>query len=268
MMQQERPERLATFSSHSMSFKALHEVGYWQNNMVSEDSRIFWNAYVGFNSDYKVVPLSYPVSMDANVAPTFWKTAANIYKQQRRWTWGVENVSYVLFAFIKNKAIPLREKIRMSFVKLEGFWSLATNPLIIFLLGWMPLVIGGKEFNETVLSYNLPNITRNIMILAMSGLVISAIISLTFLPKPPEGRQGKKHKAYMILQWVLVPITMTFFGAIPGLDAQTRLMLGRYMGFWVTPKHKVLPRSEQGGRGKMRSPVEENSESELVEGGR
>ena len=43
MVQQERPERMATFSSHSVSFQALYEVGYWQVNMVSEDSRIFWN---------------------------------------------------------------------------------------------------------------------------------------------------------------------------------------------------------------------------------
>ena len=37
MVQQERPERMATFSSHSVSFQALYEVGYWQTNMVSED---------------------------------------------------------------------------------------------------------------------------------------------------------------------------------------------------------------------------------------
>lgn len=45
MIQQERPERLATFSSHSMSFKTLYEVGYWQKNMVSEDSGFFGTAF-------------------------------------------------------------------------------------------------------------------------------------------------------------------------------------------------------------------------------
>lgn len=237
MIQQERPEKLATFSSHSVSFKTLYEIGYWQKNMVSEDSRIFWNAFIAYDGDYVVTPISYPLSMDANLAPSFWQTLINIYKQQRRWGWGVENVPYIIFSLIKNKRIPLRKKLGVIFVQLEGFWSLATNPIIIFLLGWLPLILGGPAFNATILSYNLPIFTRNLMILAMCGLVLSAIISMTFLPKRPP---NKKFSAFffMILQWVLIPITITVFGSIPGLDAQTRLMFGRYMGFWVTPKHQ------------------------------
>lgn len=237
MIQQERPEKLATFSSHSVTFKSLYEAGYWQKNMVSEDSRIYWNMFLAYDGDYEVIPISYPVSMDANLAPTFWQTIKNVYKQQRRWAWGVENVPYILFGFLKNQRIPLWKKLRVAFVQLEGFWSLATNPLLIFLLGWLPVVVGGPVFNATILSYNLPVFTRNIMILAMSGLIISAIISLSFLPDRPQGKR-RHHIFFMILQWVLIPVTITIFGAIPGLDAQTRLMLGKYMGFWVTPKHR------------------------------
>lgn len=240
MVQQERPEKLATFSSHALSFKTLHEIGYWQRNMVSEDSRIYWNAFAASNGDYSVIPIAYPVSMDANLAPSFWQTVKNIYKQQQRWAWGVENIPYILFNITKNKAIPRWKKFRAAATQLEGFWSLATNPIIIFLLGWLPLVLGGEQFRSTVLSYNLPIITRNMMLLAMSGLVVSAIISMTFLPKRPEG-YGAHRYAYMLLQWILVPITMTIFGAIPGLHAQTRLLFGRYMGFWVTPKHQKRP---------------------------
>jgi len=237
MIQQERPEKLATFSSHSVSFQVLYEIGYWQKNMVSEDSRIYWNAFVAYDGDYEVVPLSYPVSLDANLAPSFFGTARNIYKQQRRWGWGVENVPYILFNFVKNKKIPLVKKFRVAFTQLEGFWSLATNPLLIFLLGWLPVTIGSPKFKSTVLAFNLPIFTRNIMLLAMVGLVISAIISLSFLPPRPK-EKGKHRYAFMFLQWILIPFTITFFGAIPGLEAQTRLMLGKYMGFWVTPKHR------------------------------
>lgn len=238
MIQQERPERLATFSSHSIPFKTLYEIGYWQKNIVSEDSRIFWNAMMFYDGDYQVIPISYPISMDANLAPTFWRTAKNVYKQQRRWGWGAaENSAYILFGFLKNKKIDFWKKLRLGFVYIEGAWSWATNALLIFLLGWLPLALGGQGFNTTLLSYNLPRITRDIMTLAMLGLIMSAIVSTSLLPPRPAGK--RRHKYFlMIAQWVLVPFTIPVFGSIPALEAQIRLLLGKYMGFWVTPKHR------------------------------
>ncbi|RJQ32357.1 glycosyltransferase family 2 protein [Candidatus Parcubacteria bacterium] len=239
MIQQERPERLATFSSHSVSFKALHEIGYWQKNIVSEDSRIFWQAYLKFGGDYSVVPISYPVSMDANLAPTFLKTVKSVYKQQLRWTWGVENIPYSLFGFLKDKKMAIGKKMYWTFVQLEGFWSLATNPLIIFFLGWLPLFLGGREFNQTLLSYNLPIITKYLMNIAMAGLVMSVIISLSFLPPLPQGTKKRKY-FFMVMQWLLIPFTIPMFGSVPGVHSQTRLLLGKYMGFWVTEKFRKI----------------------------
>ena len=237
MIQQERPERMATFSSHSVSFKALYEIGYWQSNMVSEDSRIYWNLMIANDGEYDVIPLSYPVSMDANVAPTFWGTVRNIYKQHRRWTYGVENLVYIIYHFTKNKNISLRRRISVTLQQAEGYWSLVTNPIMLFILGWAPIFFGGRVFHETVLSYNLPIVVRNLLILAMFGLVISSIISMTLIPKRPKHKPRFRY-VVMAVQWVLIPFTMIIFSALPGLDAQTRLMLGKYMGFWSTPKPK------------------------------
>ncbi|MDP3731364.1 MAG: glycosyltransferase family 2 protein [bacterium] len=235
MIQQARPEQLVTFSSQSISFKALVEVGFWQRNMVSEDSRIFWQCLLHYDGNWRTVPLHYPVYMDANVAPTFWQTLKNQYKQILRWHFGAENNPYFMFGFWKNKKIPGSLKRYFIWTMGEKTHSSATNALIIFLLGWLPLLMGGSAFNQTVLSLNLPHFTRNIMLLAMLGLISSAAISVIFLPPRPPN-YGRFKWVWMFLQWILFPINFIFFGAVPALDAQTRLMLGKYLGFWVTPK--------------------------------
>ncbi len=235
MIMQERPDRAATFSSHSVSFQALHEIGFGQANVVSEDSRIFWNLMIANDGNFDTVSLSYPIAMDATVAPTLWGTIKNIYRQHRRWAYGTENWPYIVYHFIKNKRIPLRKRIVVGALQGEGYWSLVTNPIMLFILGWAPIYLGSQEFHATVLSYELPIIVRNLLIVAMAGLVVSSVISLSLTPPRPEGHSRFKY-IVMALQWIMVPLTMIVFSALPGLDAQTRLMFGRYLGFWVTPK--------------------------------
>lgn len=236
MMQQIRQEKLATYSSHSMTWRSLVDIGFWSTRMVSEDSRIFWHSFCFYKGDYRVEPLYFPVSMDACMDETHALTAKNLYKQQRRWGWGVENVPFVIFNFIKNfKSMPKGKTLSHIWVQLYGFHSWATNALIIGVIGWMPMLLGGDRFNQTVLSSNLPVVSRTLMTIAMGGLVLSAIISTLLLPKQPDN-YGWGKRLGMILQWLILPVSIIFFGSIPGLEAQTRLMFGKYMGFWVTPK--------------------------------
>jgi hypothetical protein len=236
MMQQARPERLITFSSHSMPLKALLEIGFWQTNVVSEDSRIFYQCFLFYDGDWRVVPMHFPVAMDANFAGTFLGTLKNQYRQQRRWGYGVENIPYLLYGFSKNPRIPRRKKLEQGFSIIEGFHSWATNSIMIFFLGWLPLVIGRDQaFFQSVLSFSLPQVTKWIMGIAMVGLVTSSVVSIALLPpRPPQF--GKWKMGLMLLQWLLLPLTIIFLSTIPAIDAQTRLMLGRYMGFWTTPK--------------------------------
>ena len=240
MMMQIRQEKLVTYSSHSMTWQALVDIGFWSTKMVSEDSRIFFHCLMYYKGDYRVEPLYMIVSMDVTTDKSFKATAISLYKQQRRWAWGAENVAYLIFNFLKMKKEPNtgREKILYQiWVQIYGFHSWATSALIIAVVGWLPMLLGGDRFNSTVLSGNLPAITSTLMNLAMIGMILSAIVSNLLLPKRPKKYSAWKNVA-MVVEWLFVPVTIIIFGAIPCLDAQIRLALGKYMGFWVTPKER------------------------------
>lgn len=238
MIMQIRQDSLVTYSSHSMTWQALKEIGFWGTKNVSEDSRIFWHCLMYYNGHYRVEPIHFEVSMDVTCDKSFLKTTRSLYKQQRRWAWGGENIPYLLFNANKKWHEPGFDRKKVFghiLIQIYGFHAWATNAIIIAVVGRMPMFLGGDRFNSTVLSGNLPFITQSLMNFAMIGLILSAVISALLLPKRPKNYTVWKN-IKMILEWVFVPFTIVIFGAIPCLEAQIRLMLGKYMGFWVTPK--------------------------------
>lgn len=234
-----RPDTITTFSSHSMSFKALADVGFWQRDVVSEDSRIFLQAFLRYRGRYRVHPLYIPVSMDSVRDDNWFTSIKNLYKQQRRWGWGVEHVPYLLWHFHRMKGdIPWRARWKQLWYQLEGKFSWATTALILLVFGRLPLLVAGDEVRRTALFQNTPHILEWLMVIAMAGLLISMTLSLTLLPRAPQ--HVKKHTmVFMVLQWVLLPVSLILVSAIPAIDAQTHLMLGRYLGFNVSQKKRL-----------------------------
>lgn len=231
------PETLVTFSSHSMSFKALVDVGYWPVDMISDDSAIYWKSLIHFDGQYYVVPMYVTLSMDVAGTNNIWRTIRIVYKQKRRWAWGVENFPLVMRAFLKNDLIPLSKKISYSFKLFEGHVSWATWGFLLSFIGWLPVLLAQREFASSVMYYNTPRITAIIFNLASISLIISIIISIKLLPKI-KLKISLKQKIGHAFEWLTIPFIMIFFSAAPALDAQTRLMLARYMEFWVTEKKR------------------------------
>jgi len=235
MFQSTRKE-MVTFSSHSEPFKTLVDVNYWPVNMISEDSIIYWKGYSYYHGDYVVKPIYLPISMDAVLADTYMETIKNQYKQKRRWAYGIENFPIIMRALWPDKKIAVKDKLKIAFEMLEGHHSWATAPFILAFLGWLPLIFGGTEFNQTSLAHMLPFVTRFLMLLAMTGLIVSVSLSIFLLPKRPSKYSRKKY-IHMVLQWLLVPIIAPTLGAIPAIDSQTRILFKKYFTeFWVTDK--------------------------------
>lgn len=120
---------------------------------------------------------------------------------------------------------------------MEGNFNWATASIMISTLGWLPLFIGGDEFRRSVLAFNLPLITKTLLNTALIFLIFSVYINLILLPPRPKKYSAWRSVA-MYLQWFLVPITSVIFSSLPAVEAQTRLMLGQYLEFWVTPKSR------------------------------
>lgn len=237
-----RPERLYTFSSHSMSFRALVDVGFWEVDIVTDDSRIFLQCFIHYNGDYTVTPLFIPVSMDTVLAESRSDSYLALYKQIRRWAWSVEHFPYMMWHFFcEKRQIPFLTKFHYLFNLAEGTFSWAAAPILITILGRLPLWVMNNYHTESIetsslLVQNAPYVLEKLMVISLVGLVFSAIISLLLLPKKPI-RYGYKKYLWMLLQWVLLPITF-LLASIPAIDAQTRLLFGKYLGFFVTPKSR------------------------------
>lgn len=232
------PEKLVTFSSHGMSFQALVEVGYWPVDMISDDSGIYWKAYLYYDGNYRVVPLPTTLSMDVVDAGSWWRTVISLYKQKRRWAWGVENFPLIMRGFLKNPKISLYNKLRHGFKMFEAHINWAALPFLLTFVGWLPAMLSRYEFSDTVLYYSASRFTQAIFSLSSLALLSTVIMSLWLLPR--------KKKRFPILwtlihglEWLLVPVILVFLSAMPALDAQTRLMLNKRMEFRVSEKRRL-----------------------------
>lgn len=232
-----RSDRLFTFSSHSMSFKALVEVGFHPRDVVTEDTRIFLHCLNHFNGNYKVHPIYTPVSMQTVDVGNFFESLKNQYIQIRRWGWGVEHFPWMMKNLAPNKRIKWSKKFKYIYNQVEGSYSWATLPILILIMGRLPIYIADLKIHYDVMIHNAPVILEYIMNSGMIGIFAVAGLNFFFLPKKPASVSFLVYPI-MIVQWILFPFTMILFGSIPALEAQTRLMIGgKYrLGFQVTKK--------------------------------
>ncbi|MFA5388212.1 MAG: glycosyltransferase family 2 protein [Candidatus Omnitrophota bacterium] len=231
------PRNMVTFSSHSMSFRTLVDVGFWPVDMISDDSAIFWKAFIHYDGDYQTQPIYTTVSMDIVTGRDIKESFVNIYRQKRRWAWGVENFPIVIRAFLRSSAIPIYKKITYGYRLLEAFVSWATWSFLLALISWLPAFFAGREFATSTVYYTAPRIQGTIFSLSSVGLVICMLLSILMLPRK-KTRNGILKRIQHIFEWLFIPVIVLALSAIPALDSQTRLAFGRYMEFWTAGKYR------------------------------
>ena len=128
------------------------------------------------------------------------------------------------------------------------FWEKTIRSLavvrdhILWPVTWFAITLGAnippllnQDFNRTIIGKTLPQVSSGILTLSLLALAAIIFVDWQQKPKAPEGTSRFK-RLLSPFEFVFLPIIGFFFTALPGLDAHTRLMLGRYLEYRVTEK--------------------------------
>lgn len=230
-----RKDRLINFSTYSASLKMIDKIGYWDTDVIPEDWRLFFKAFFSLEGKVTVEPLFLPVMADAAEAEGVWKTYQSQYEQVKRWAWGVSDTHYVVRRWIMAENVPFWEKTIRVLRVMEDHFLWPVNWFAVTVGALLPPFLN-ENFARTMIGKTLPQVTSGILTLCLLALLVMIVLNAKLRPKKVGRRIPVLGAVLETLEFVTLPIVGFFFSALPGIDAHTRLMLGKYIEYKVTEK--------------------------------
>jgi hypothetical protein len=228
------PERLVSFSSYGVSLRTIHEVDYWATDAIPEDSRFYWKSFFRYGGKFQAVPLFIPVYGDAVRARSYPRSLVEQYTQIRRWAWGITDIPYFIDNALHHSEIPRLQRVTRLLALWADHINWAIAPVILMLGPTLPLVLN-DTFRSTLLGQQLPVYAAWLLTGALASLIVLVFIEDQLAPPRPK-EWGIRMKLVSWLQWLCLPAVGVVFTNLPALDAQTRLLTGRYLEYRVTEK--------------------------------
>lgn len=240
-----RPHMLRNFASHSQSFASLQHTNFWSTRTIVEDGHQFWRSYFAFKGKYEVVPIYVPIYQDAVLSDTYAKTLKAQFIQLRRWAYGASDIPYVATRVLgKNRTVPFWDGLAKLARLIDGHVSWATTPILLAFSAWIPLFIA-PEASLSIVAQRLPDFASTLQTIALIGLFINIFLAMKMLPPRPE-RYKRRRNLWMLLQWVLMPVTAIIYGSSSAVNSQMRLLLGRYLDKFDVTDKTIITESASG----------------------
>jgi hypothetical protein len=217
--------RCTVYSFYSMSLKALHNIGYWDTDLIPEDERTMFKAIIAFGERFRVVPMF----ILTRGSPVCGNDYLNAFKEQyiqiRRWAWGASEFAHSMSQYIEapeelKKALkaPIFNQLRTS-----TEWALSS--LMLMFAGYLPALLH-PEFLLTPVGQVYPFVLSIVMSLA-TMLIVGIIVLNAQLAPPKPADRGHAFSAWVLAQWLFAPVIGLALGSIPAIVSQTRLIFNR-----------------------------------------
>jgi hypothetical protein len=231
-----RKDRLINFSNYTASLLMIDKIGYWDTDVIPEDYRIFFKAFFKLEGKVEVEPIFLPSSADAAESTSTWKTFVNEYEQKKRWAWGVSDLPLFIEMYLQQPKVSFLNKT-LRILRVVGDHLLWPVNWFIITIGVSVVTLVNPVFKRTALGFMLPKMSSGILTVSLLFLIVILLIELRHRPARPK--DVPRWRLWIApFEFILMPVSGFFFNALPGLDAHTRLMLGKYMEYRITEKVK------------------------------
>jgi cellulose synthase/poly-beta-1,6-N-acetylglucosamine synthase-like glycosyltransferase len=233
MFLHQNPHRLVMFSSYSMSMWLLDDTGYWDSDVIPEDSRFFWKCFFRYGGRLRVRPAFLPVFGDAPRTRSYSGTHLSQYNQIKRWAWGATDIPYVTTRFLQHPEIPWHLRARRFSILIFNHLTWAAVPLLLFLGGALPAFID-LDYSLSTAAFVIGWATFGILSVTLLNTLVLIQVDRRLCPKPSSWPWWRRRWADA--QLFMYPIVGLALSVLPALEAQTRLMFGAYLEYRVTEK--------------------------------
>lgn len=231
-----RTDKLVPFSTYSTSFWLIDRIGYWTPYITPEDFHIFFKALFTFPDKVSTIPLYQKILADAAEGSTHLETIKNNYFQERRWSWGISDDGWLLKNVIKS-VLSGNINLGLLYRSLHVIFDHIIGPvssIIILFGGNIPLLVN-PQFAATTFGINLPGVSSFMIQMTIWFLLISIILDQYLKPAQP-GKITVVKKFFQLLEWITQPVVGIILVALPGIEAHTRLLFGKYLEYYLTKK--------------------------------
>ena len=220
-------------STYSLSLRMAHEVDYWDPDIIPEDWHMFLKCYYNLRGEVDVVSMYVPLYMDGVRSRTYLATFLNYFQQSRRHAWGCTDIAYSFQQALDHPEIPLRRRLQRVWAVSESHLMWSTQWFLITTSKLIPVFMAATFGADIPLWF--PKTSYWIMLPCLATLILLLSLDAFMRPRRP-GSFRWWHFPIQYGQYFFLAAITFFSSALPALDAQFRLALGKRLEYRVTEK--------------------------------
>jgi len=220
-------------STYSLSLRMAHDVDYWDPDVIPEDWHMFLKCYYNLGGVVEVDTMYTPIYMDGIRSRTYARTFVSYFEQARRHAWGCTDIPYAVQQVIDHPEIPLLARLRRLWALGESHFLWSTQWFLVTLGRVLPFLL--VSLGVADLPEWFPGISRWLLTPCAGPLILIITLDAIMRPKRPADFRWWLFP-FQYAQWFLMAVITFFSSALPALDAQIRLALGKRLEYKVTEK--------------------------------